>query len=190
MMKLLMSTVAMVVVATGLSYANGFQMELEELAAGDISGIASSAEVIAAVKAQNEATAAFDQAKVDELDQTWRAETKAPDKPMIDAMMKNDLSRYLAGEQKKSVGLFTEIFVMDAKGLNVGQSAVTSDYWQGDEAKWQETYLKGAGAVHVGELEQDDSTQQLQSQVSVSVVDPDSGETIGAVTFGVNVGRL
>jgi hypothetical protein len=189
-MKLLMSTVAMTFLATSFSLANGFQTELEELAAGDIANIAASAEVIAAVQAQNDATASYDQAKVDALDKTWRAETKSGDKPMIEGVLSNDLSRYLAGQQKGSVGLFTEIFVMDAKGLNVGQSAATSDYWQGDEAKWKETFLKGADAVHVGELEQDDSTQQLQSQVSVSVVDPASGETIGAVTFGVNVGRL
>jgi hypothetical protein len=189
-MKILMSTVAMTFLAAGFSQANGFQTELEELAAGQIAHIVASSEVIAAVNAQNKATSSYDQAKVDQLDKTWRAEAEAADQPMIDAIMENDLSGYLADKQDGSDGLFTEIFVMDAKGLNVGQSAVTSDYWQGDEAKWKETFLKGGDAVHVGELEEDDSTQQLQSQVSVSVVDPASGETIGAVTFGVNVGNL
>ena len=82
------------------------------------------------------------------------------------------------------------VFVMDGKGLNVGQSDVTSDYWQGDEAKWQDTYSNGKGAVHISELEEDESTQTLQSQVSVTVVDPESGKAIGAVTFGVNVENL
>jgi hypothetical protein len=45
--------------------------------------------------------------------------------------------------------MITEMFVMDAKGLNVGQSDVTSDYWQGDEAKWQKTYGAGPGVVFV-----------------------------------------
>lgn len=31
--------------------------------------------------------------------------------------------------------LCTEIFVMDARCLNVAMSDTTSDYWQGDEAK-------------------------------------------------------
>ena len=189
-MKVLMSTVAMLVFSAGASFANDFQAELEDLAAGQIAAIAGSSEVIAAVKAQNEMTSGYDQAKIDELDKTWRAEADAADQPMIDAVLENDLSAYLADQQDGSSELYTEIFVMDAKGLNVGQSAVTSDYWQGDEAKWKETFLKGKGAVHVGELEEDDSTQQLQSQVSVAVVDPDSGDTIGAVTFGVNVGNL
>ncbi len=189
-MKIIPTTFAMLVMSSGFAGANDFQKELEALAAGKISEIAGSAEVVTAVKAQNGVTAGYDQAKVDELDRTWRTEAEATDQPMIDAILENDLSGFLADVQGGSDGLFTEIFVMDAKGLNVGQSDVTSDYWQGDEAKWKETFLKGKGAVHIGELEEDDSTQQLQSQVSISVTDPDSGDTIGAVTFGVNVGNL
>ncbi len=189
-MRILSSAALAIMLTTGAAYANDFQKELEELASGRIAEIAGSAEVIAAVNAQNGKTAGYDQAKIDELDKTWRAEADATDQPMIDEILENDLSGYLADAQSASDGLFTEIFVMDGKGLNVGQSDVTSDYWQGDEAKWKETFLKGKGAVHIGDLEEDESTQQLQSQVSVSVTDPASGETIGAVTFGVNVGNL
>ncbi|MTI04123.1 hypothetical protein E1180_01150 [Roseibium denhamense] len=175
---------------SGTALANEFQSELEALASGQIAEIASSGEVIEAVKAQNLETAGHDQAKIDELDKTWRAEAEAVDQPMIDSVLDNSLSGYLADLQDGSDGLFTEIFVMDAKGLNVGQSDVTSDFWQGDEAKWSDTYGAGAGSVHISELEQDESTQLLQSQVSVPVVDPDSGQPIGAVTFGVNVENL
>lgn len=189
-MKTFLKSAVFVLLATGAANANEFKAELEELANGQIAEIASSSEVIAAVKAQNTQTAGHDQAKIDELDKTWRAEAEAVDQPMIDAVLENDLSGYLADLQDGSDGLFTEIFVMDAKGLNVGQSDVTSDYWQGDEAKWQETYGAGSGSVHISDLEEDESTQLLQSQVSVPVVDPDSGEPIGAVTFGVNVEHL
>jgi hypothetical protein len=84
--------------------------------------------------------------------------------------------------------MYTEIFVMDNKGLNVGQSDVTSDYWQGDEAKWQKTYQVGPDAIHVSDVEQDESSQVFQAQVSVPVVD--GGQVIGAVTVGVNVDAL
>ena len=86
--------------------------------------------------------------------------------------------------------MITEIFVMDARGLNVAQSDVTSDYWQGDEAKWQDTFSKGPGAVHISEVEEDESTQTFQSQVSMSVTDPADGSVIGAITVGVNVEML
>src|SRR3546814_1455058 len=76
---------------------------------------------------------------------------------------------------------------MDNRGLNVGQSDVTSDYWQGDEAKWQKSYQGGADAIFVDEVEMDESTQTFQSQVSMPIVDPATGEVIGAITVGVNV---
>jgi len=79
---------------------------------------------------------------------------------------------------------------MDFKGLNVGQSAVTSDYMQGDEAKWQKTYQAGADALFIDEVEFDDSTQSFQTQMSATVVDPATGEAIGAITIGVNVEKL
>ncbi|GAB4577218.1 MAG: hypothetical protein Tsb0019_05450 [Roseibium sp.] len=181
---------ALCVLATSAASANEFETELKELAAGKIAAIVTAEEVVAAVKAQNSVTAGYDQAKIDELDKTWRAEADAIDQPMIDKVMENPLSVYLAEVQETNDGLFTEIFVMDAKGLNVGQSEVTSDYWQGDEDKWQKTYSVGAAGLHISEIEEDDSTQILQSQVSVPVVDPASGEVIGAATFGVNVDNL
>ncbi|SDU29475.1 hypothetical protein [Stappia sp. ES.058] len=190
-MKSLSFATAVTLLATvSLANANQFEAELGALAKGKIAEIATASEVIEAVKAQNEVTAAYDQAKIEELDKTWRAQTDAADQPMIDAALDSEVSGYLMDIQDGSDGLFTEIFVMDAKGLNVGQSDVTSDYWQGDEAKWQETYSVGPDALHISELEEDESTQTVQSQVSVPVVDPDSGAVIGAVTVGVNVDKM
>lgn len=79
---------------------------------------------------------------------------------------------------------------MDNKGLNVAQSDITSDFWQGDEAKWQNTFLKGPGAFDIGEVEEDESTQMFQSQISYTVTDPATGNAIGAITVGVNVDAL
>ena len=79
---------------------------------------------------------------------------------------------------------------MDAKGLNVGTSDVTSDYMQGDEGKWQKTYLVGPDATFIDEVEFDESSKTFQSQVSTTVVDPATGKAIGAVTIGMNVEKL
>jgi hypothetical protein len=146
--------------------------------------------VIDALKAQNAKHASLTQADIDAMDQQWRAETGASSRPMIDALLGNPLSRHLAMLRENGQGLYTEIFVMDNKGLNVGQSDVSSDYWQGDEAKWKESYLAGPGAIHIGEIEQDESTQMFQSQISLPVVDPATNAVIGAMTVGVNVDLL
>jgi hypothetical protein len=146
--------------------------------------------IVNAVKAQNEKHASLTQADIDTLDKQWRAETKAAAKPLIDPILNNDLSKFLKKVAADSKGLYTEVFVMDNKGLNVGQSEITSDYWQGDEAKWQKTFSVGPDAVFVDKIEKDESTQVLQSQVSLSVVDPATKKVIGAVTVGVNVDAL
>ena len=149
-----------------------------------------SAEVVDAIKAQNQQNAALDQGQIDKLDKQWRAEVDASDRPLINKVLKNALSQYLASKKDAAGGAITEMFVMDNKGLNVGQSDVTSDYWQGDEAKWKKTYKVGADTIFVDDIEKDESTQELQAQVSVSIKDPASGQVIGAITVGVNVEQL
>jgi uncharacterized phage infection (PIP) family protein YhgE len=55
--------------------------------------------------------------------------------------------------------------VKDNKGLNVGQSDVTSDYWQGDEAKWKKSYKMGAGAVHNNVQTVASAAEELSSSI-------------------------
>lgn len=146
--------------------------------------------VVQAIKAQNAKHAGLTEADIDKMDKDWIAQTGASSKPMIDAVLANPVSQYLKQQQEASGGLVTEIFVMDNLGLNVGQSEITSDYMQGDEAKWQKTFLVGPDVIFVDEVEMDESTQAFQSQVSMSIVDPATGEVIGAITVGVNVDAL
>ncbi|MEX0407918.1 hypothetical protein ABGN05_19860 [Aquibium sp. LZ166] len=146
--------------------------------------------IVKAINDQNAANASLGQAEIDTLDQKWRAETEAGSHPMIDEVLGNALSKFLAARQEESAGMIAEAFVMDDKGLNVGQSAVTSDYWQGDEAKWQKSYGAGAGAIFVDDVEKDESTQALQSQVSIAISDPATDKVIGAITLGINVEGL
>ena len=70
-------------------------------------------------------------------------------------------------------------------GLNVGQSDVTSDYWQGDEAKWQRSFNEGRGALYIGEIAWDESADSMLVQISVPIMIDDSA--IGALTVGKTV---
>ena len=146
--------------------------------------------LVDAVKAQNAQNANLAQADIDALDKKWRAETEGSSKEMIDGVLGNALSQFLKAKQQEAGGLITEVFVMDNKGLNVGQSDVTSDYWQGDEDKWSKTYGAGPDAIFIDGAEKDESTQMLQSQGSIAIKDPASGEAIGAITVGINLDAL
>lgn len=145
--------------------------------------------VINAIKVQNSKNAGLSQTDIDTLDKTWKAGVNGGDMNLINTVLSNELSNYLEGIKFENEDIYTEIFVMDNKGLNVGQSDVTSDYWQGDEGKWQNTFLKGAGAIDIGELEEDESTGAFQSQLNTAIVDSD-GTVIGAITIGMSVDSL
>ncbi|MFT5506468.1 MAG: hypothetical protein ACI8XC_004196 [Gammaproteobacteria bacterium] len=191
-MKHLKSSMLLVLVSAFLSgnaFADQMTEDLTNLARQSIKEWLGSPIVLNQVKAQNSKHNGMSESDIITLDKKWRAETNASDQPMISSMLGTELSGYLSQVKEDSAGLYTEIFVMDSLGMNVGQSDVTSDYWQGDEAKWQQTYLKGADAIHIGEVELDESSQQLQVQLSLPVVDT-SGNVIGAVTVGVNVDAL
>lgn len=145
--------------------------------------------IIEALRRQNDANRSLTQTDIERLDAQWRQETLAAERPLIQAVLSTDLSRFLREIQTQHRGLFTEIFVVDNRGLNVGQSDMTSDYWQGDEYKWQRTFLVGPDAVFIDRVEEDESTQQFQSQVSLSITDPQTGQVIGSMTVGVDVDR-
>ena len=139
---------------------------------------------------QNDKRRGIDQRQIDALDQQWRTEAGLSEKPLTAATLSNPLSSYLTRVQARSLGAYTEIFVMDAYGLNVGQSGITSDYWQGDEAKWQKTYPVGPDAVFVDEAEWHEDSRTWRAQLSVAVVDPATGLAIGAATFELNLTEL
>ncbi|MCL9782642.1 hypothetical protein M9194_14495 [Vibrio sp. S4M6] len=171
-------------------FANEYEAALQGYANGQVKTIASDPDIIAAVKAQNIANQNLTEDQIIALDKEWRAQVGQSSAPLIEEKLSSPTSKKLVGMQEASDGAITEIFVMDDKGLNVAQSAVTSDYWQGDEAKWKKTYKVGPNAYHISEVEEDESTQMFQSQVSYAITDPASGQVIGAVTVGVNVEEL
>lgn len=144
--------------------------------------------IVKAVKESNKKL--LSDGEIKKLDDEWKA-TKGVSS-FIRGFLNNTTARYLQKIQRESnpKGLYSEIFVMNIQGLIVGESNKTSDYWQGDEAKFTQSYAEGKGAVHYGDVEYDESTKAYLVQVSVPVIDPDTGKAIGAITFGVNMSVL
>jgi len=141
------------------------------------------------VEAHNRRYNNLPQEEVDKLDKQWRKEREEKIQPLVAATLSSPLSMYLTQIQAASGGLYTEIFVMDAIGLNVGQSAVTSDFWQGDEAKFQKTYPNGPDAVFIDEAEFHEGSKTWRAQVNLTVVNA-KNEPIGAITTEINLTEL
>ena len=190
MKKLFIAALITIFLSPTAIVAGEYDGRIRDLVKNQIKGWTTNPAIVAAINTQNGKHAALNQANIDALDKKWRAETKSNAKPMINEMLGRGASKELAGYKNESAGLFTEIFVMDNKGLNVAQSDVTSDYWQGDEAKWKKTYMVGPDGMFIDEVEFDESTQTYQAQVNLAIADPATGKAIGAITVGVNVELL
>ncbi|WP_417722544.1 hypothetical protein [Salipiger sp.] len=188
-MKFVYATVFAALVA-GPAMAVDFRPAMESYLETEIRTWAEDPAIVGAIGAQNAVTGGYDQARVIDLDNAWRAEIGAAAMPTITPVLTGAAADFLRERVGASAGAITEIFIMDAQGLNVAASGLTSDYWQGDEAKFTETYGKGAGAVHFGEVEFDESSQTYQAQISVTVTDPATGQPIGAITVGVDAAHL
>ncbi|MBL0871530.1 MAG: hypothetical protein IBJ18_13235 [Phycisphaerales bacterium] len=77
--------------------------------------------------------------------------------------------------QTKSAGAVAECFVTDAKGANVVQTAITSDWFQGDEEKF--TKVENKKDCFYPAPKRDDTVGQTGVQVSIPIWD--NNEFIG-----------
>ena len=139
--------------------------------------------LIAAVKEQNAKGVSLD--KIKEMDKTWMATSGIDD--AMKALMNNSAAKELL-KFESSKPYFTEVFLMDNQGANVAMTNKTSDYWQGDEPKFTESFAGGKGAIHIGDVKFDKSAQAYVVQISVPVISGD--RAIGAITYSVNMDDL
>lgn len=115
------------------------------------------------------------------LDQRWRQ--GAALNTLVNRLLTNDCAERLRLLTPPGSG-YDEAFVMDASGALVCMTNRTSDYWQGDEPKWQLPFRQGL--VLVGRLDYDASADRHLVQISVPVRDA-QGRRIGAITVGKTV---
>jgi hypothetical protein len=157
--------------------------KIVDLANGELVGYGTDGVLVGAVLEENGKGKTLEQIK--ELDEKWKG-TAGVDAGMKE-LMENACAKRLK-EISASAPYYSEIFVMDDKGANVCMTEKTSDYWQGDEAKFQKSFADGKGQVFVDDVEFDDSSQAYLVQASVPVMDGD--KAIGAITFGIDVDKV
>lgn len=167
----------------GLAGAEEAPQRVVDLANTTLAELGTEPVIVAAVRAENAKGKTLDQIKA--MDNKWKATPGIVD--YMQALMDSECGQFLR-KVLDSQPYFAEIFVMDNQGANVAMTDKTSDYWQGDEAKFEKSFNSGKGAVFVDEVEFDDSTQAYLVQVSVPVKDGD--KVVGAITIGVDVDQI
>ena len=118
-------------------------------------------------------------------DKAWRASKELT--PFKLSLQTSPAGRFLKQQIKRNKS-FNEAFLTDNQGANVAAFPATSDYWQGDEEKWSESFNGGKGRIFIGALELDESTDTVAVQVSAPVLD--RGKTIGVLVVGVTINYL
>jgi hypothetical protein len=141
------------------------------------------ATLIAAVNKQNAQNLSM--STISSRDKKWQGTSGLDD--FMKTLMSNSAAKRLARIEKENK-VIVESFLMDKKGANVAMTNKTSDYWQGDEAKFTKSFNGGKGSVHLGKAKFDKSAQAYVVQVSVPVLS--AGRAIGAITYGINIDDL
>jgi hypothetical protein len=131
-----------------------------------------------AVKAQNAKGATLERIK--QLDDAWKKTKELT--PFKRSLQEGNAGTLL----KQTVTLnpsYGELFLTDNQGANVAAFPATSDYWQGDEEKFTESFKDG-GRIFVGPVEYDDSSKSVSIQISAPVFD-ENNRVIGVLVAGI-----
>ena len=139
--------------------------------------------LVRAVRQQN--ASGLTTEEVTRRDTAWRAAEEPT--PFKLSLQTSPAGRFLQSQVQRSTS-FNEAFLTDNQGANVAAFPSTTDYWQGDEDKWAESFNGGEGRIFIGALELDESTDTVAAQISAPVLD--RGRTIGVLVVGVTISYL
>jgi len=144
-------------------------------------------DIIDSVKDANQEHSGITLEKIKELEKDWMESRKAGVK---NELMENSMTNVVAQRLKKlqqDHPEFVEIFIADKYGLNVGQTNITSDYYQADEDWWVRAYNNGNGATIIGEIEYDESTGEEVVGIFFPVTYGSVNSAIGVIKALISV---
>lgn len=104
------------------------------------------------------------------LDKQWAHELTLNISGLAVSLQQSALSRYLRTWQQQFSGQVAEVMLVDQQGRNVAISEITSDYWQGDEAKFQQA-MQEAQPYYFDTVSFDASTQRFLVHLSIPLYD-------------------
>jgi hypothetical protein len=133
--------------------------------------------IVQAVEAQNEVDLSPE--RIADIDRRWQAGEDPDDLPS--QLASNSCAQVLQALLASNPG-YAEAFVTDRRGALVCMTSRTTDYFQGDEEKWQRAWADGAGSSFVGAMAHDDSVDLDVVPISVPVMS--RGEAIGVLVAG------
>lgn len=130
-----------------------------------------------------------DLAAILQQDNLWQQQLQAGQQaPLATAMLNSSASGVLQSWQANYPAEVTEVILMDQRGANVAISAVTTDYWQGDETPFLGIFEQ-ATEYFIDVVEYDRSTRRFQVKLSVPL-NGEHNRHIGVLSVGIDVERV
>src|SRR5258708_30454963 len=119
---------------------------------------------VAAVIAQNNQHLTM--AEINKRDEAWMAGKAAS---LIKEMNTGPCADHIR-QLTATSPIYSETFVMDNQGALVCENMQTTDYWQGDQAKWQRSFNNGKGAVFIDPSKFAESARRHLAQISLPIL--------------------
>ncbi|MFX4229762.1 MAG: hypothetical protein ACFHHU_18355 [Porticoccaceae bacterium] len=122
------------------------------------------------------------------IDEEWTAlSRRGLASSMAQNILDNILSDYLQTFKNTAGAQVAEVFVFDLAGQVIGMNRLTSDFDQSDEVQYQMTDSINRDHALIADIRYDASTRTFLSQITVPIIDPESGRTLAALTVGLDV---
>ncbi len=170
--------ISVLVIGTHFSAAETATQKVTKYANSVLTQLAADPTIVKAVITENAKGKTQDD--INKWDEKWIASENIT--PFIKARMESAMGQHLVGIRDTQY-FFKEIFLMDNQGAIIALSDKTSDYWQGDEKKFQRPFTRNA--VFVDDVSFDKSAKAFLAHVNIPV--KDRGVVIGVITFGIDM---
>lgn len=162
--------------------ATDLLLALIRLRSPGVENVAARPQIADAVAAQN--TWKLSDEEVQKRDRAWQAASGTTE--LKEQLQANEAGRVLRGFVDRGSKTYTEALLMDRRGALVAAYPPPSDYWQGDEDKFNVPFK--TGQLYIGPIHFDHSTQAYVSDVC-SPVHGAAADPIGVLCMAVRLSK-
>jgi hypothetical protein len=121
------------------------------------------------------------------LDAQWQALAPEHHSEMARRVADKSASSAMSDWQKHHEALVTEVMLTNSIGTLVAMSRLTSDFWQGDEPKFERHIRGDIRNIYVSPIHYDASTSRFQVTVSMPVITQGRWLPAGVLAIGLDV---
>ncbi len=187
-MRIFILTLFLSLLLTSIAQATDYSQDLNDFINIEIKSWINNDIVIDYLKNQNEKNSTLLESDLKILDNKWQSEARKVNQVLISQVVNNDLSQFLKKIQTTSQGVYTEISIIDNKGLCVGQSITSEHYWYGEEKLWGQTFKTKSYSTYISDIYYSDTTNKFQVQIAFMIISDE--QPIGVITAGIDVEQL